>query len=579
VHETDDVRSEVEWSTSGLAPGSHKLHCTIVEEDEKGTTVLEGAVSIEILPALQVSATTSTSTSTKPPGGPSQPAIANGSGGGGSGTEVRVTEMPSISVAMRRSSSVATDDVVLWMLVRASTENIGWEKYNQYIDPLLCPSPTGTQGERTATGYADARAPSGLRLPFPGVDAYRLLKVATEAFLKTFCGVNMDPKKVLQDINLAEESARVELPGKTLEAMLRDYLVRVPVAEGSRETAPALPYLALIREKMPEIPLVKLAEFFPSVSEPDLSRVVECSGIIAEKLSRPCYLELIWCYWQEEGMLVQTMNRIAQRFMNIRTEHGDPLANLEIDPLRSLGSLLWGYVQDEQHRLSVVRRAHEYDHQYGLRLEGRAVTQLRTVDRRSKFLESFHNLLHECVVFYRRDDDTTVVADAFPVLNAVKDAHHVLAQGAHNQFGDLPSAARQEMLIQQWLLSRPEVREFLGGRVMVPYTEPWMDRVDAMKSLQGWSDVSVAQFADLAHFGEQLLLSIRYGGWSKVADPAHAATWARYWRAEIQGYVHAYRAATGVDLTLDALSTSQLAERTTMPSVFLLKRLRAQRTP
>ena len=49
-------------------------------------------------------------------------------------------------------------------------------------------------------------------------------------------------------------------------------------------------------------------------------------------------------------------------------------------------------------------------------------------------------------------------------------------------------------------------------------------------------------------FGEQILLSIRYGAWSDVNEPVQAANWARFWRPEIQGYIHAYRAVTGVDL-------------------------------
>ncbi len=97
-------------------------------------------------------------------------------------------------------------------------------------------------------------------------------------------------------------------------------------------------------------------------------------------------------------------------------------------------------------------------------------------------------------------------ADAFPVLNALKEIHLILSQGAHNQFGDLPSTARIEMLMQQWMLARPEFREFLPTRVMVAYPEPWMDRVDAMKKLQGWTDTSVMHFRNLAIFGEQLLL-------------------------------------------------------------------------
>jgi hypothetical protein len=49
--------------------------------------------------------------------------------------------------------------------------------------------------------------------------------------------------------------------------------------------------------------------------------------------------------------------------------------------------------------------------------------------------------------------------------------------------------------------------------------------------------------------GEQLLLGIRFGAWSVVIDPNQAANWVRYWRPEVQGYIHAYRAVTSIDLT------------------------------
>ena len=67
--------------------------------------------------------------------------------------------------------------------------------------------------------------------------------------------------------------------------------------------------------------------------------------------------------------------------------------------------------------------------------------------------------------------------------------------------------------MQQWMLARPEIREFLQSRAMVPYTEAWMPQVDTMKTLQGWTDVTVTHFRDLGVFGEQILLSIRYGDW------------------------------------------------------------------
>jgi hypothetical protein len=231
---------------------------------------------------------------------------------------------------------------------------------------------------------------------------------------------------------------------------------------------------------------------------------------------------------------------------------------------------LWGYLQNETNQLTVKRRAYEYDHHYGLTLYGKAVPALRAADSRSKFIEGFHNLLHRAALFYKEDNDTTVIADGFPLINALKEVHLLLAQGAHNQFGDLPWTARAEMMVQQWLLARPEMRDFLQSRAMVPYTEAWMPQVDTMKTLQGWSDVTITHFRDLAVYGEQILLSVRYDDWIDLNDENEAKNWARYWRPEIQGYIHAYRTVTGVDLinpdTVDS----------TIPAVHLRKRLALQ---
>jgi hypothetical protein len=298
--------------------------------------------------------------------------------------------------------------------------------------------------------------------------------------------------------------------------------------------------------------------------------------VLQHRLESPAMLELIWSYWHEEGALTQTMNAIALRFQNKRRRGNDPLAQLEIDPLRPLNSLIWGHIQSEYKRLSVVRRAYEYDHHYGITLRGRAIPALMTADSRSKFLEAFHNLLTRTAAFYRADADTTVVADAYPVLNALRDLHLVLAEGAHNQFGDLPWTARAEMLIEQWLLARPEMREFLRGRAMVPYAEPWMGQVDAMKRLQGWRATGVSSFRELAVYGEQLLLSVRYTAWTQVNNEAQARAWARYWKPEVQGYVHAYRAVTNgqVDLAVEPVNQLDAERRRMLPA-----RLMAETAP
>lgn len=256
----------------------------------------------------------------------------------------------------------------------------------------------------------------------------------------------------------------------------------------------------------------------------------------------------------------------------------DPLANLELDPLRPLNNIIWGFVQDDYSRLSVQRRAYEYDHHYGFALVGKAVPRIESADSRSKFVAAFHNLLYRTIMYYREDDDTTIVADAFALLNALREVHLILAEGAHNQFGDLPWTARKEMLMMQWILARPETKEFLRGRYMVPYQEPWMGAVDDMKRLQGWSDVTITHFHELAIYGEQILLSIRYGDWIDINDQEYARNWARYWRPEIQRYVHAYHAVTGVDLSADVVDTRRAEDRFVQPSVHLSKRLATPRS-
>ncbi|MCS7477774.1 hypothetical protein ACFFQW_14955 [Umezawaea endophytica] len=155
-------------------------------------------------------------------------------------------------------------------------------------------------------------------------------------------------------------------------------------------------------------------------------------------------------------------------------------------------------------------------------------------------------------------------------LSGLREVHLLLAHGAHNQFADLAPTARAEMLAMQWILGRQEMRQFLGGPPMVPYEEPWMDRVDTMKELQGWPDPSITHFFDLAVHGERLVLSVRHGQWNSTDHTRKDAEhWALLFRESVQRYVHAYRAVTGADLTAGVDAT--------MPSALLAKRMRARR--
>ncbi len=449
---------------------------------------------------------------------------------------------PPINVVKQRSATARTTDQGLWVAIRNRTEAISFRRYNEFISSLFC-CENEELTSKIVDRFVNKWGALDARLSVNAVDSYNVLRLATEVFLLLECGV-----------------VKVENGTVTLidEALFTDY------EEGSRFNEPVtidnvnerltgyfggtdkLPYLNRIIESLVGLDPDKRTEKIPY-----------CAGILKYRFSCPSLLELIWSYWNEEGMLVQTMNAIALRFQNRRSSAGrDPLAELEIDSLRPLNNLLWGYIQNEHNRLTLVRRTYEYDHHYGVTLYGKATPRLRSVDSRSKFLEGFHNLLYRTSIFYREDADTNIIADAFPLLNALREVHLVLAEGAHNQFGDLPWTARVEMLIEQWLLARPEMQDFLRGRQMVPYREPWMGRVDAMKKFQGWTDTTITHFQELAIYGEQILLSIRYGDWIDSNDEDQAKNWARYWKPEIQGYIHAYRAVTGVDLTTEPVDAT-----------------------
>jgi hypothetical protein len=478
-------------------------------------------------------------------------------------------------VALKQTRRKGTPDILTWQMIKKSTDALSFNHYKAFMDYVLCnddealmkldPAEQGkVKGPKTEKN-ASLR---GKRfLPYTDTEAYRLLKVATEAFLIVNCGILLEDfisDDVYQQLLGALDAE--DASGQTAETFWQQFLLAVNGQESY-----VLPYLLLIRNKLPDARIKR--QIF--AEEPFNAREAErCYGILAEKLLQPCMVELIWSYWHEEGMLVQTMNAISRRFQNVRgPADRDPLAMVEIDPLRPLNNLLWGYIQDDQHRLTVVRRAYEYDHHYGVSLEGKAVPALRSVDSRSRFLEAFHQMLHLASTFYKQDDDTTVIADGFAVLNALRDLHLILTEGAHNQFGDLPATARIEMLMQQWLLARPEFREYLPTRIMVAYPEPWMDRVDAMKRLQGWTDTSITHFRFLAIYGEQILLSVRFTRWSEIDDAELAAIWARFFRNQVQGYIHAYRAVTGVDLSAEITTTQQRELITTKPSVLLRQRL------
>lgn len=472
------------------------------------------------------------------------------------------------AVTLQRTGTYPTRDQSLWVAIRNRTSALDFTRYQRFIDICFCGNeldisadPNLLGGRPQGTLVDLANFPTGRQLSILGPHAYTILKLATEVFLTLECGIVIRDGSV---IDIEKERIRLEDPSANIEQLvsrLRNYLI-------SFDSNPVvLPYLDRIVGNLVSLDRNNIREVLPY-----------CFGILQHRLTAPSLLELIWSYWHEEGMLIQTMHAVGLRFQNRRSSRRDPLVELELDPLRPLNNLIWGFVQDEHNRLTVPRRAFEYHHHYGLSLVGRATAGVIPAGDRSRFIEAFHNLLHRTALFYREDADTTVIAEAFPLLNALKEVHLLLAEGAHNQFGDLPWTARIEMLTMQWLLARPEMREFLRGRYMVPYQEGGMGAVDSMKRLQGWTDTTITHFHELAVTGERILLSIRYGDWVDIENiQEQAKNWARYWKPEIQRYIHGYQAVTGVDLMADVVDSRDASIRFIQPSALLARRLAQQR--
>jgi len=282
-------------------------------------------------------------------------------------------------------------------VILSCTTGLRFKNYSQYIDRVFCSvsteglNKTERELRQQAIDPDQPKGPTDFRA-FSNRYAYDLLKAATEAYILMECagypGLEDDlegyDKTVLSRSNTKEELLRI---------FNNSYLIDHKI----------LPYIDTVINSYIDINDAKPV----AVS---LCKVSPLSSF------QPCCIELIWNYWHEEGMLVQTINAISLRFQNKRSRNGrDPLANLEIEPLRPISEIFWGYVQDEPNRLTIVRRAYEYAHEYGLSLFGKAVPAINPADVRARFLEAFHKLLHISSSYFVAQSNRFVVPDAFPL--------------------------------------------------------------------------------------------------------------------------------------------------------------------
>jgi hypothetical protein len=223
-----------------------------------------------------------------------------------------------LGVSLERSFVGRTIDQPLWVAIRARTKGIGFSSYREFIDQVLCENP------RFGNGNGHTRPLEEPGANVHGVGSFQLLKTATQAFLLVQCGVRIAdspaetrlfPGRSL--VNAGEESRRL---GE--KVTLDDLTRRLSAYLGDSSQ---LPYISRV-----------ISAAFPELEEGSMF----CDRVLTSYATQPCLLELIWSYWNEEGMLCQTMNALSRRFQNVRGPAArDPLAHLEIDPLRPCGGV------------------------------------------------------------------------------------------------------------------------------------------------------------------------------------------------------------------------------------------------
>ena len=252
-------------------------------------------------------------------------------------------------------------------------------------------------------------------------------------------------------------------------------------------------------------------------ADDDLYRTVK-SRIQQLVESRSDPLELMWSYWHDAMHLEQTTAAVAR------------LGGLPSDSIA--GRLLSG-MQADASRLSAARRMEAYAAAYGI--ESGPSSQ-DSHFRQARFTSALSTLFDRATNFFREDDDTTLSADALPLLHALDDLHGLLSDAGDPRLELVVRSTRRDMLVELYALNRPELRPMFPVHPNVTVPEPWMAVVDAVAILEGWTQVSAAFFAELARLGERILLSVRLCDWARVGDCEQAAAWARSWRRAVQIY-------------------------------------------
>ncbi len=278
-------------------------------------------------------------------------------------------------------------------------------------------------------------------------------------------------------------------------------------------------------------------------------------------------------------MLVQTANAIALRFQNIARNGTRSARRVRARRAAAAERLHLGlHPGRAEPAVGPAPRSTSTTTSTAWTWSGRA-SRVRPADSRSKFLQAFHDLLRLTDQFYREASDTHGDARSVPAPDRAQGPPHDSRGGCAQSVPrsavdraqrDARSAVAARAIRDARLPARPAgdaVPRSLDGRRRRHEASAGLDRHERPALQRSRASSASAS-----------CLSIRHVRWDAITDPVAAQDWALSWRPEVQGYIHAYRMATGVTLSDDVVEVNRPGSpRYAQPSVLLYSRLMDQR--
>ena len=178
-------------------------------------------------------------------------------------------------------------------------------------------------------------------------------------------------------------------------------MVSATYAVSGKGKSCAIPGLALTSGSREEASLVIFEKY------EQCQNLADGKNFLRRMLTQPFLLDSFCARWQEEAILAEAFKKTDPRQCTIGTSK-DVRAHLSLGPARPLGDLLWGCRQDEEHGLT-LQFVDKYYRERARRATRSKLDSLGSLSR-------FQGLLYLSELFYAQDDDTTVIADGFPIL-------------------------------------------------------------------------------------------------------------------------------------------------------------------